>query len=227
MSKFPIRLATQDIEAEINKLSVKDREKYISSDSGLKIIDYDTANEKDLLNPTKLNEDIFNASKKSFEYLIIKCQRLYLIKRHKFYQELGYQNLEEYADKEHGISRFQLFKYISIYEKLEKELIFLFNNQYSSKQLINLSLEKLYLISKLEESEKISEWFKKIIETKISVNELEKSLDFKNETKPGKVNFKKEFKKFKNIFTSETAELEKNEIQELINFLQTVLETKT
>ena len=106
----------------------------------LKIIDYSTYNNKELLDPKKINDEIKDLDKKSVKYLIIKSQRLFILGKHKFYKELGYETLEDMALSEHKISRMQLHKYISIYEKLEQELLKMFNNVKSTLHFEALSI---------------------------------------------------------------------------------------
>ena len=72
------------------------------------------------------------------------CSGLKEMRDGKLYKELGYQNFEEYCEKEHGFSRSNAHKYISIVEKINLENV---------SPVKHFGLRKLYLLSTLSESE--------------------------------------------------------------------------
>ena len=49
------------------------------------------------------------------------CNGLKEMRDGKLYKELGYQNFEEYCETEHGFSRSNAHKYISIIENIDPE----------------------------------------------------------------------------------------------------------
>jgi|GEM_PF-6329538 len=167
---------TEDIKGQINQISEKEKSLLTGYEKKIDLIDYETSKVPELLNAKQLSDDIRLIDKKNAEALIVKCQRLYLITKHKLYKDLGYQNSEEFALSEHNIKRIQLYKYVFIFEKLERKLLNTFKNVQSTKHLEDLSIEKLYIIAKLEEENKINEWFEKILQDNMSVTELKKEL---------------------------------------------------
>jgi len=179
ISQTLIKMTDMELENtfEKKKVQILDRE--------IQIIDYERSTKKDSLDPEKLNEDIKKLDKKNIENILMKCQRLYLFSKHKLYNELTnkkndkerYKTLEEFALIEHNISRMQLFKYITIFSKLEKVLLDMFNNVKSSLQMEALSVEKLYLLSRIEEKRKINFWFNKLFDEHLSVRDLKSNLE--------------------------------------------------
>jgi hypothetical protein len=198
-----------------------------SSDDEVKLIDYETSNDLTLLNADRLNNDIKILDKKNVENLIKKAQRLYLFAKHKLYRDLNYQNLEEFAQQEHNIHRAQLHKYVSIFEKLENQLLDFFlhkkdnQNVQSTIHFEELSIEKLYIIAKLEEEQKIDIWFNKIIGEKISVSELKKEL-VSNNLLPETPKLKSKFilrREIKDFISKMPKELNFEEQKELVDFI--------
>ena len=72
------------------------------------------------------------------------CRGLKEMRDGKLYKELGYQNFEEYCETEHGFSRQQAHKYISIIENVNRENV---------NPGLHLGVRKLYLLSTLSEPE--------------------------------------------------------------------------
>lgn len=70
------------------------------------------------------------------------CTGLKEMRDGKLYKELGYQNFEEYCEKEHGFSRSNAHKYISIVENIDPENV---------SPVKHLGMRKLYLLSTLSE----------------------------------------------------------------------------
>lgn len=192
MSKFsnPLLKTTDDIKGQLNQLEEKNKVFLIGFEKRITLIDYNTSRNKKALNAKQLSEEIKALDKKGVEQLAAKCQRLYLFSKHKLYEDLGYVNLDEFALNEHGISRMQLFKYVLIFERLEKNLLAVFQDVKSTLHLEDLSVEKLYLVAKIEEENKINEWFDKITQENVSVSELKKEL------KDNKLIIEKKDKKF-------------------------------
>lgn len=185
MGKFKgsIKTPLENIKDQYSQLNEKDKNLLIVKQANsITIIDYETSNQKKLLSAKKLNTDIKELDKKNVQNLIIKCQRLYLISKHKLYKELDYQNLEDFAQNEHNISRRQLQKYVSIFEKLERKILDFFSSQNgkSTSHFDDLSIEKLYLLSKIEEETQINEWFDRLINDHLSVSELKHELKNEN-----------------------------------------------
>ena len=90
----------------------------------------------------------------------------------KLYKELGYQNFEEYCEQETGFTRMNVYKYISIAEKLSDDFV---------NSSLQIGVTKLSLLAKLDESTRTE-----IIETtdleKTSVRELKAKLAELQET---------------------------------------------
>lgn len=72
------------------------------------------------------------------------CSGLKEMRDGKLYKELGYQNFEEYCETEHGFSRQNAHRYISIAEKINPENV---------KTSLHFGASKLYLLSTLSEAD--------------------------------------------------------------------------
>jgi chromosome segregation ATPase len=72
------------------------------------------------------------------------CNGLKEMRDGKLYKELGYQNFEEYCETEHGFSRSNAHKYISIIENIDPENV---------SPVKHLGMRKLYLLSTLTQSD--------------------------------------------------------------------------
>lgn len=72
------------------------------------------------------------------------CTGLKEMRDGKLYKELGYQNFEEYCEKEHGFSRQNAHRYISIIENINKENV---------TSGLHFGMKKLYLLSTLSEAD--------------------------------------------------------------------------
>ena len=165
-----------------------------------------------------LSEDIKKLDKKNVECLILKSQRLFLFSKHKLYKELNYDNLEDFAENRHSISRRQLQKYVYIYEKLEKKLLSLFENGKSTSHFEDISIEKLYLISKIEEEEKVNMWFNKLLKENISVSEIREELS-KDTNKDTNKEVKLICNYIKKRLPVSLSDGDKDEIKKLIKYL--------
>ena len=63
----------------------------------------------------------------------------------KLYKELGYQNFEEYCEKEAGISRRHAYRYISIYENLPEDFV---------TSCHKIGVQKMYLLTALTDDQR-------------------------------------------------------------------------
>ena len=84
----------------------------------------------------------------------------------KLYKELGYQNFEEYCEKETGIKHSQAYKFINIAEKMPDDFF------HPGAQI---GVEKLYLLSTLSEEERVEIAENTDLET-VSKRELEEKV---------------------------------------------------
>jgi len=191
MAKFEIKSTTDKIKESLDQMTTIQKEELGFKIDGVKLLDYETTQNKHLLDSEKLNQDIKILDKNFIQNIIFKSQRLFLFKKHLLYKDLGYENLEDFAVKEHKITRMQLHKYVTVYERLEVLLLSTIginsinNNVKSTLHLENLSIEKLYLIAKIEEEQRVKELFETICNNDISVSQLKKEIK-QNETQKTK-----------------------------------------
>lgn len=94
------------------------------------------------------------------------CNGLKTMRDNKLYNELGYQNFEDYCETEVGFNRTQAHKYISIIENTSE-------NVYSSK---HLGVSKLYLLSTISEPEQ-AEIAEKLDLENTTVKQLKAEID--------------------------------------------------
>lgn len=94
------------------------------------------------------------------------CSGLKEMRDGKLYRELGYQNFEDYCGTEFNISRRQAYKYISIIENVNREIV----NPGS-----HFGVRKLYLLSTLSESEQEKLTAENDVES-MTVKQLEKEI---------------------------------------------------
>ena len=185
MVKFEIKSTADKMRESLNQMTAQQKEELGFKIDGVQLLDYETTQNKDLLDTQKLNEDIKILDKNFVQNIIFKSQRLHLFKKFQLYKELGYETLEDFAVKEHKISRVQLHKYVTVYETLEILLLSTIrinsinNDVKSTLHLENLSIEKLYLISRIDEDEKVKELFETICNKNISVSQLKKQIEQK------------------------------------------------
>lgn len=92
-----------------------------------------------------LNYRIKAAAQVAQQSLYEMCKGFKEMRDSKLYKELGYQNFEEYCEKEMQMSRQSVYKYISIIEKLPAEFVA------SGRQI---GMKKLHLLSTLSEEER-------------------------------------------------------------------------
>mgnify|MGYP004656481201 CR=1 FL=1 len=90
----------------------------------------------------------------------------------KLYKELGYQNFEEYCERETGFTRMNVYRYISIVEKLPRDFV---------TSMLQIGMTKLTLLTTIPEETRTE-----IVETtdleKTSVKELKAKLAELQET---------------------------------------------
>ena len=94
------------------------------------------------------------------------CKGLKEMRDGKLYKELGYQNFEEYCEKETGFKRRQVYKLINVVEKLPENFV------HPGAQI---GVEKLYLLSTLSEEERVEIAENTDLET-VSKRELEEKV---------------------------------------------------
>lgn len=70
------------------------------------------------------------------------CVGLKEMRDGKLYKELGYANFEEYSEKEHGLSRMQAYRFISISENLSSDFV---------TSMLQIGTTKLTLLAQLDE----------------------------------------------------------------------------
>ena len=67
----------------------------------------------------KLNQRIIVTAQAAQQNIFDMCMLLKRMRDEKLYKELGYQNFEEYCEKEVGFSRMNAHRYISIIENIK------------------------------------------------------------------------------------------------------------
>lgn len=73
------------------------------------------------------------------------CKGFKEMRDSKLYKELGYSTFEDYCEKETGIKRRQVYRYIEVIEKLPSDFV---------SQGTQIGVKKLYLLSSLSEEER-------------------------------------------------------------------------
>ena len=94
------------------------------------------------------------------------CKGLKEMRDGKLYKELGYQNFEEYCEKETGFKRRQAYRLIEIVEKLPEDFV---------SPGAQIGVSKLYLLSTLSEEERVEIAENTDLET-VSKRELEEKV---------------------------------------------------
>lgn len=95
------------------------------------------------------------------------CKSLAEMRDSKLYKALGYDTFEDYAQAEIGMTRQQAYKYISICET--------FKNENVKLTLQNVGMEKLYLLTKLDEKER-NEIIDTVAVENVTVKKLEEEI---------------------------------------------------
>lgn len=123
-----------------------------------------------------LHRKIIANAQSAQESLYEVCKGLKEMRDGKLYKELGYRNLDEYAESEVGMSRRNVQRYISVAEMYES----------GTPVSQNIGVAKLYLLSTLSEEERseiidnssVEEMSKRELEYKISeIRSLQARLD--------------------------------------------------
>lgn len=95
------------------------------------------------------------------------CKCLAEMRDSKLYKELGYSSFEEYSEQEIGITKQQVYKYISIHET--------FKNESVNLSLRNVGMTKLFLLTKLDEKER-EEVINTVAVEEVTVKKLEEEI---------------------------------------------------
>lgn len=103
----------------------------------------------DLRRARELSQRIQIAAEMAQVNLWDMCCGLKEMRDTKLYKQLGYANFEDYCEQAHGIKKVQAYKYISVAEKYTGE-----KNVHSSERFTQLGINKLYLLSTLEEEQR-------------------------------------------------------------------------
>ncbi|MDE6035717.1 MAG: hypothetical protein K2G36_07400 [Ruminococcus sp.] len=93
----------------------------------------------------KLNQHIKFHAEMAQTSLYEMCKGLKEMHDGKLYKELGYQNFEEYCEKEVGLKRRQTYKFISIADNLSENFV---------QSTAQIGTEKLSLLAKLDEPQR-------------------------------------------------------------------------
>lgn len=118
----------------------------------------------------KLNQRIIVTAQAAQQNLFDMCVLLKRMRDEKLYKELGYQNFEEYCEKEVGITRRQGQKYSKIGDMYSTE------NGKSTSHFKNLGTEKLYLLASISESQQ-EEIQKTVDVEEVSVRKLKEEIE--------------------------------------------------
>lgn len=113
-----------------------------------------------------LNRRIITAAQLAQQSLYDMCMGFKEMRDSKLYKELGYQNFEDYCEKETGFTRVNVYRYISIAENLPQDFV---------TSRLQIGVKKLTLLSKLSEEERTEITEKNGLEN-ISVRELEQQI---------------------------------------------------
>lgn len=93
----------------------------------------------------ELNRKIITSAQFAQQSLYDMCMGFKEMRDSKLYKELGYQNFEEYCEKETNMNRRNVYKYISVAENLPEDFVSLGTQ---------MGVRKLYLLSTLSESDR-------------------------------------------------------------------------
>ena len=113
-----------------------------------------------------LNRRIITAAQLAQQSLYEMCTGFKEMRDSKLYKELGYQTFEDYCEQETGITRQQVYRYITIVEKLPAEFV---------TPGLQIGYKKLYLLSSLSEGERAEITDKVDIEA-VTTRELEQQI---------------------------------------------------
>lgn len=148
--------------------------------------------ETDFRRAKELSQRIQIAAEMAQANLWDMCCALKEMRDSKLYKALGYANFEDYCENEHGIKKVQAYKYIAVAEKYTSE-----KNVHSSEHFFQLGINKLYLLSTLDEEQR---------------NVLAESTDLENTTVKALERQIKELTKAKDTSEMKLDELNRNNI---------------
>ena len=155
----------------------------------------------DYVKAVNLNYHIKAAAQVAQQSLYEMCKGFKEMRDSKLYKELGYNTFEDYCEKETGIKRRQVYRYIEVIEKLPSDFV---------SPGTQIGVKKLYLLSSLSEEER-TEITEKTDLKNTSVRELEQQIRQIRAEKDKAV-----AEKAKNTLSQQIAALEA-EIKELEN----------
>lgn len=112
----------------------------------------------------ELNQKIIITAQAAQQNLFDMCVLLKRMRDEKLYKELGYQNFEEYCEKEVGFSRMNAHRYISIIENIK-----------DVTSMLHFGTTKLSLLSSLSESQQ-EEIQKTVDVEEVSVRKLKEEI---------------------------------------------------
>ena len=99
----------------------------------------------DYVKAVNLNYHLKAAAQVAQQSLYEMCKGFKEMRDSKLYKELGYSTFEDYCEKETGIKRRQVYRYIEVIEKLPSDFV---------SQGTQIGVKKLYLLSSLSEEER-------------------------------------------------------------------------
>lgn len=120
----------------------------------------------DYVKAVNLNYHIKAAAQVAQQSLYEMCIGFKEMRDSKLYKELGYNTFEDYCEKETGIKRRQVYRYIEVIEKLPSDFV---------SPGTQIGVKKLYLLSSLSEEERTEITEKTDLEN-TSVRELEQQI---------------------------------------------------
>lgn len=120
----------------------------------------------DYIKARELDRRIKTSAQLAQQSLYDMCMGFKEMRDSKLYREMGYQNFEDYCEKETGFSRMNVYNYISIAEKLPKDFV---------NSNLQIGVKKLTLLSKLSEDDRTEITENTDLES-TSVKELEKQI---------------------------------------------------
>lgn len=115
----------------------------------------------------KLNQEILTSANLAQQNLWTMCTKLKEMRDGKLYKELGYQNFEDYCEKEVGIKHSNAYRYISVVERINPE---------SFPPVGQIGIKKLSLLATLS-SEQQSDIAEKVDLETTTYKELKAEID--------------------------------------------------
>lgn len=128
-----------------NKQEIKEEPEMIVTENRTPPADANLAVTEQYTTAYNLNVKIHTSMQAIQQNLYDMCSALKQMRDGKLYKELGYQNFEEYCEKETPFSRRQAYKYITIMETLPNDFV------NSSSQI---GVQKMYLLTALTDDQR-------------------------------------------------------------------------